>query len=116
MKLKTIPSILALALGILLGFGVYTVAGSDRNAALGFVGSAVSFFVALLFTIGISYDDGRLGVSIQVLGALALVVMLISHFAFAIFGISQNAYIIVNGIILLLFLAIFYGVYKARQD
>lgn len=116
MKLKIIPSILALAIGMLLGFGVYTVAGSDPNAALGFAGSAISFFVALLFTMGIGYDDGRLGVSLQILGGITLVVMLISHFAFAIFGISQNAYIIVNGIILLLFLAIFYGLYKSRQD
>lgn len=107
---------MALAIGMLLGFGVYTVAGSDPNAALGFLGSAISFFVALLFTIGISYDDGRLGVSLQILGGVTLVVMLISHFAFAIFGISQNAYIIVNGIILLSFLAIFYGVYKIKQD
>lgn len=116
MKLKTIPSILAFGLGLLLGFGVYTVAGSDPNAALGFAGSAISFFVALLLTMGISYDDGKLGVSLQILGGIALMVMLISHFAFAIFGISQNAYIIVNGVILLLFLAIFYGVYKVRQD
>lgn len=116
MKLNNIPSLLALAISLLFGYGFYAVAGDDPNAALAFMGGSICLFVILFVSMGLSYEDGRKGVSLQVLGFSSAIVMLISQFAFALFGIRTNAYIIVNGIILLLFLSIYYAIYRCRQD
>ena len=118
MKIKVIPSILALALGALLGYGVFTVAGDDQNATLTFMASAVSFIICLILGLGVTYEDGRKGISLGVLSIVAAVVMAISHFAFAGFGIGTHvaAYLIVNGIILILYLLIFYGIYVSSQQ
>lgn len=42
--------------------------------------------------------------------------MAISQFAFAYYGINFSPYVITNGVILLLYLLVFYGVYNSEQQ
>ncbi|MGM9856903.1 MAG: hypothetical protein ACI30Y_03770 [Candidatus Limisoma sp.] len=57
---------------------------------------------------GLQYETGRLGVNIRIISSLFFTIFAISHFCFAGFGVKMPYYIIVNGIMLMIYLAIFY--------
>lgn len=116
MKFNIIPSLIAIAIGVLLGYGVFSVADKDPNADLAFGVSAVSFCITLIFGIGMSYGDKRKGVSLKTLSIVAVIVMAISQFVFAAVGIHKSSYIIVNCLLFVIFLGIFYGIYKSVQN
>lgn len=116
MKINIITSIISIALAALLGYAVYSVAGDDPNADLAFAGCGICTAIELLLAFGVSYEDSRKGVSLRVLSVLAVIVSTIAQFIFAGVGITESYYIIVNGIILLLYLLMFYGLFKAEQQ
>lgn len=116
MKLNIIPSVIILALSAFIGYAVFAVAGSDENAGVAFAVSAIALFVSLVLGYGVSYADERKGVSLRLLSTIATVLIAISQFAFALLGINLQAYIIVTGLLLLLFLLAFYGLYRAEQQ
>lgn len=115
MRINIITSLIAVGLSALLGYAVYSVTGNDENATLAFVVSSICFLVGLLFAFGVSYNDSKKGVSLRVFSFLVVLVSVIAQFAFAVFGITQSYYIITSGIILLLYLLIFNGIYKSQQ-
>lgn len=116
MKINIVTSIIATAIAALLGYAVYSVAGDNQYAETAFAASGIAFAICLILGIGVSYEDTRKGISLRVLSILSVIIMAVSQFAFAYFGIHISSYICVNGIILLLYLLVFYGVYKAAQQ
>lgn len=108
MKINIFLSFISVALASLVGYLAFNIAeGQDHDFVCGF-GSAICFIVTLIPTIGLNYESNRLGTNIKVLSALFFVIFLISHFCFASFGIKMPYYIICNGIILVIYLAILY--------
>lgn len=116
MKINIIPSVIAIALAALLGYAVYSVAGDNPNNETAFAVSGSCFFICFLLGFGVSYEDSRKGVSLHVLSVISAIIMAISQFAFAYYGINFSPYIIANGVILLLYLLVFYGVYNSEQQ
>lgn len=117
MRINKVFALIALAISVLLGYGVYTVAGDDPNKDFAFVYSVLSFLITLTPGIAvISSEDSRKGVTIRVLSFAFLLGMLLSHFLFAGWGIKMNYYIIVNGLIDIIFLGCLYGIYKTNMD
>ena len=110
MKINWVFAFIAFAISVLLGYGVYTVAGDDPNKDFAFIYSVISFLIALVPGIAITSEESRKDVSIRVLSFAFLLGMLLSHFLFASWGIRMNSYIIVNGLIDVIFLGCFYGI------
>lgn len=116
MKINIIPSVIAIALAALLGYAVYSVAGDNPNKETAFAVSGVCFLICFLLGFGVSYEDSRKGISLNILSLISAIIMAISQFCFACYGINFRPYIIVNGVILLLYLLVFYGVYNSEQQ
>lgn len=108
MKVNVFLTIIAVLLGALLGYLAYNIAEGKPNDVLCGIVSSLCFIGALIPTMGLQYESGRMGVNIRVMSALVLIIFLVSHFCFAGFGVKMPAYLIVNGLLLLLYFAIFY--------
>lgn len=108
MKVNVFMTIIGVALAALLGYLSFSVANGDENDAVCGIGSSICFAATLIPTMGFQYNSGRLGVNIRTFSAIFFVIFAISHFFFAAFGVKMPYYIIFNGIMLLIYLAIFY--------
>ena len=95
-------------LSTLVGYLAYNVASGEENDMVCGISSGICLATTLIPTIGIQYESGRLGTNIRVFSALFFILFAISHFCFAGFGVKMPYYIIVNGIMLMIYLAIFY--------
>ena len=99
----------------LVGYLAYNVASGDENDMVCGIGSGICFAATLIPTMGIQYESGRLGTNIRVFSALFFILFAISHFCFAGFGVKMSYYIIVNGIMLMIYLAIFYKMQSVKD-
>ena len=95
-------------LAALVGYLAYNVASGDENNMVCGIGSGICFAATLIPAMGLQFESGRLGINIRVFSSIFFIVFAISHFCFAGFGVKMPYYVIVNGIMLMIYLAIFY--------
>ena len=115
MKINVFLTIISLFLTGILGYSAFNIAKGDENAILGGIVSGICFAATLIPMIGLQYNSSKLGVNIRLLAGLFFIVFLISNFCYASWGINMPSYIIVNGIILLVVLAILYKMTKVND-
>lgn len=115
MKFNPVMSIIGVAIAALLGFLAYSLAGADANAPLCGAVSGVCFLAALLPLMGFTCDSSRLKANINVFSVISLVVFGVSHFGFAVFGVAMPYYLIINGLILLVYLAVLYKLQGIKE-
>ena len=108
MKANIFLTGISVMLAALIGYLAYNISEGQDNDVLCGVGSSICFMATLIPTIGLQYESGRLGVNVRVFSVIFFVIFLISHFCFAGFGVKMPYYIICNGILLVIYLAIFY--------
>ena len=108
MKANIFLTGISILLAILAGYLAYSIAeGRENDVICGFV-STVCFAATLVPVIGIQFDSIKLGVNIRTLSVLSFFIFLVSHLCFAWLGVKMPYYIITNGILLLVYLAILY--------
>ena len=78
--------------------------------------STVCFLATLIPSIGLRYESDRIGTNIRVLSGLFFIAFLASHFYFANYGIKMPLYVILNGILLVIYLGIFYKINSAQEN
>lgn len=115
MKINVFFSLISVALACLIGYLAFNVVKGEANDVMCGICSFVCFAATLIPTMGLQYESSRLGVNIRVFSAIFFVVFLISHFCFAEFGIQLPFYIILNGIILLIYLAVLYKMMSSKS-
>ena len=108
MKANVFLTMISVILTLFIGYLAYTIAVDKANDSLYGVGTFLCLIATLVPTIGLQYESGRMGTNIRVYSALFFIIFLISNFCFASFVINVPYYIITNGIMLVIFLAIFY--------
>lgn len=108
MKVNLFLSFIGIALASLIGYLAFNVAEGQDNDLICGIGSTICFVATLIPTLGLNYESSRLGTNIRVLSILFFVIFLISHFCFAAFGVRMPYYIICNGIIIIVYIAIVY--------
>lgn len=114
MKLKFVPALIALAMAALIAFGMYSFTIGLNKELIG-LGSFLFVAVTLISAIGVSYDYKRTGTNVRALAMVFFFIALISNIGFVYFPFSQVAYIITNGILLLVFILISYYIVGAKQ-
>lgn len=115
MKVNPVLCALVVIVAALLGYAVYAVAGIDPKAVIAGVFSAICFMTTLVPAFGLKYQTGALSVNLRALSIAAFMVMLTSHFTFAAITVKMPYYIIVNGILLCVFLAIIYSIASVKD-
>ena len=115
MKINVFLTFICLLLTGILGYSTFTIAEGDENALLGSIVSSICFASTLIPLIGLQYESSKLGVNIRILSGLFFVVFLISSYCYALWGINLPNYLIVNGIIFVIVLAILYKMMNIKD-
>lgn len=114
MKLKAFPLALSLALAGLLGYFIYYITKSADYDLLWGVGATICFAITVAPTLGIQYNSARQGLNLKILSGIFFIIFVISHICFARLGADVAYYIIVNGCLMIVYLALFYKMKKLR--
>lgn len=108
-------TILAILLSLLLGYWTYYVAKECDYDIECLIISTLCYMATLIPTMGFQYGSTRLGVNIRILCVVLFVLFLAINFSYAIAGISMPSYIIVNGVVLIIYLAVFYKMQNIKS-
>ena len=114
MKIKVIPLIIVLGISAILSYGIFSFCTSENATIMAIIGGLMSF-LTLAATFGITINRQGKSVNIKVVSLIFFVLGLISNLIFAYVHCKIPTYIIVNGLIMLIWLLIVYGLSKAED-
>ena len=115
MKIRVVQTIIALGISVLLAYALYELCHTDGKEMLLAIGGGLCLFLPLVTCLGVRFEQPRTTANVAVVGAVFFVLMLISNVLFAYLPFKTHTFVIVNGILLLLFLLIAYLIAKAKQ-
>ena len=117
MKMNFVMLLIALAFAALSGYGFYVWNTSEPYQLLITIGAGVLIFITFGGIITIQSAGGRGSVAnIRVLSIIFLIISIIGNIIFSIIPFSSpTSYILVNGIIFLLYFLIGYSVIRALK-
>jgi len=116
MKANPVTTLITLALCLLISYAFYTFNNNVLKEVLS-AGSFILLFTTLFFSIGARFSYYRTGINVRTTSLIFFVTFFVSNLVFSFLNFTQGAYIVVNGIALLLyFLIIYYFIYPARVN
>ncbi len=114
MKINFVLTFIAIALSLLIAYGLYSFHNSENKMLLS-AGGFVFLASTLIITIGTSFELPRTTSNIKVISGIFFSIALICNVIFSFINFSAQSYVIINGILFLLFILIAYSVNKAKQ-
>ena len=115
MRFNFVFTLIALIISSLLGYWVYSVADTDAHATLAGMFSTICFAIPLIIGIGISFNTSASQVNIKALSWVLFILMLFMHFYYASNGVTMPYYVLINGILICIYVAIVYGIIRSKQ-
>jgi hypothetical protein len=115
MKINVFLIIICVAIAGLLTFGFFQATKGETYRILFTIGAFLSFFTTLGGLLAWKTPDGGSATNVKIVSVLFFIVLLIEHIIFSIAGINLTAYVIITGIILILFVLIFYLILRALR-
>lgn len=116
MKIKIIPSLIVLIAAALFAYLFYTMSDAEEQMLKALaISGFVSIGICLECGIGLSFKDSHHTVSSFATSIFFLIVFIIEHCCFAAWGTSQEWLIITSGLLLVLYLFIYYGISKTKM-
>ena len=114
MKINFVPTIIAIVISLLVSYGLYSFHDSENKILLS-AGSFVFFATSLVMAIGANFEHPRTTSNIRTVSGIFFTIALISNLIFTFLNFSVPSYIIINGILWLVFMLIAYSINKAKQ-
>lgn len=115
MKVNVVPVIIAVTASVLFAYALYSMCKTQGQETLLAIGGFVCLFLTLALGVAVRFEQGRTSANTAVLGWVFFFLLLISHFIFAFVQFTTPLYIIINGILLLIFIGVTYSIAKAKQ-
>jgi hypothetical protein len=118
MRINIITLVIAFAIAALAGYAFYAANGGETDIPLAnALGGGIVLFVTLAGTIAVgTKDGGGSTMNIRLLSGIFFVVMLVEQIIFCFVPFRMPPYIIVTGVLLLVYVLIAYGIGKAMQN
>lgn len=114
MKVNGFTTVISLAISAIIAYCLYSWCKSDNQILL-CIGSFVYCAATLIFTMGVSFESNRTTMNIRFLSGTFLALGIISNAIFTFVQFSSPIYILVNGVMLLIWLAVTYFIKKANM-
>jgi hypothetical protein len=114
MKINFVQTIIAVAISILISYGLYCFHVRENKMLLS-TGSFIFLATTLWLTIAVSFEPPRTTTNIKIISGIFFAIALISNLIFTFINFSVPGYIIINGILLLVFILIAYSINEAKQ-
>ena len=116
MKINIIPTLITVIAAALLAYLFYTISGAEEQMLKALaISGFVSTGICLECGIGLSFEDSHHTVNSFAISIFFFIVFIVEHCCFAVWGTSQSWLIITTGLLLVLYLLIFYGISKAKM-
>ena len=115
MKPNIFLIIVSILIAALSGYGFYAANSSENFCILLSLGSGLTFATTLIGTLGLRPKERAGNVNFKIVSGIFFVLFLISNLMFGFVGMRVAPYIIVNGIILLIYAIIEYGIIKSNE-
>lgn len=117
MKVNLIPLLIALAVAALAGYAFYSANGAETDIPLAnALGGGIAIFLTFGGAIAIGSRDGKGStMNLRLLSIVFFVVMLVEQMIFCLVPFRVAPYIIVTGLLLLIYVLIAYGIGKSMQ-
>ena len=112
MKIDFVKALVAVALSALIAYACYTICDYDSLRWLVTAGAFIAIGVPLFLALGATTSNPRGSVLLSITSWVVALVMIGTNIVFAFCEFSTPAYIITNGIILLVYLLIYRSLYK----
>lgn len=112
MKIDIVKTIIAIALSALIAYACYSISNYDSLRWIVTIGAFIAIGVPLFLALGATTSNPRGSVLLSVTSWVVALVMIGTNVVFAFCEFSTPAYIITNGIILLVYLLIYRSLYK----
>lgn len=114
MKINVVNSLVASALAALIAYGCYALGDYQEVQLLVTIAAFVQFAIFGLGTLAVSLPDSRMTVMFRILSGVFLGVALISNLIFACFNFNVPLYIILNGVVMLIYVLSAVGIARAN--
>ena len=117
MKISYFYLLLSFIAMAIIGYWAFYIANSnnDHNDVVVGIGTAISVILTLGAGLGFSLEDSRVNVNMKVLCVVAFLAFMIVNFCYAGFGVSMPYYVIVVGLLLILFIGLFKKISDIRE-
>ena len=110
--IKPFPFVLAILMAALVAFFIYSLAEGVKNDVLFGICAFVCFGATLVPAMGLQFTS-RASVNVRVLSGLFLLGFFVVQLFFAWLDASVRYYVIINGLLLLIYLGVLYKVLQA---
>jgi hypothetical protein len=114
MKINFILLLIAIAISSILAYALYGFSVSE-NKMLFCAGGFICFATTLIIAFSVKFSLLRTTFNIRALSIVFFILLLISNFTFLFVVFLAPAYILTNGILLLIYILIAYSIYRAKQ-
>lgn len=117
MKVNMVFLLISLAIAALAGYGFFSWNSGDPFQLLITIGTGIMVFITLSGIIALQTisEKGSVG-NIRALSVVFLIIFIISNIIFSIISlITPSSYIVINGILLLVYILIAYAINRALR-
>lgn len=114
MKLNIFQSSMAIGISTLISYGFYHFNYSENNLLLA-LGSFIFIALTLILTIGVSFNLPRTGTMVRTVSGIFCAIAVLSNLVFTFLPFSIPVYIVLNGLLLLVFLSVAFAINQQRQ-
>lgn len=114
MKCNPILTIVAIALSALIAYAFGTITKSEYYILLS-VGSFIMLACSNIALLGVSFAKQGTAVNAKIVAGIFSVVFFLSNLIIAFFNFTIAPYVIINGVLFLIFVIAIYSVYKAKM-
>lgn len=114
MKVNFVLTTVSILISALISYGFYSFhEGSNKNLIT--TGSFILLTCTLITATGVNFNLSRTTINIKITAGIFFIISLAENLVFSIFNFSTPFYIIINGIIILIFLTFIYSLNKSKQ-
>jgi len=114
MKIDAIFAFISAGIAALVAFGIFMVNAGETYRILITVGSLLSLFVTLGGTLALSSPNGGTA-NIRVVSGLFFALLLVVHIVFSFVGVRLTPYVMITGILSLVYVLVCYSVVRALK-
>ena len=115
MKLDVVKSLITVAFSALLAYACYEICNYEHIQWVIAAGAIVSIGTPMMLALGVSSQQERSSVMLKTLSWVFLLIEIVSNGVFVFFDFSIPVYIIVNGLILLIFALTYNSIYRTKM-
>lgn len=115
MKINIVPLFIAIAISALLSYALYCMAVNVVDAPLLAIAGFIDLGLPLAAAMSFSVENERATFNIKVLSIVFFIILLIINLIFGFIYSTFSTYLIINGLLLLVWILIVYSISKSKQ-